>query len=88
MNAATSLPRNISPSPTAHDQRRIAPSSDDQAGRIAVQRNQTERAFESAAHDTHGLGEIAAGGERFFEQMRGHLGIGLRSEHMARGREP
>ena len=71
----------------AHDQRRITPGSDDLPGRIAVQRNQAERALECVTHRTKGFGKIATCGKRFFEQMRSHFGVGLRSEHMASGGE-
>ena len=66
-----------------HHQRRVAARAHDHVRLVRVDRDQGERALQTAAHQPHGLGEVAAGGELLGEQMGDDLGVRLGGQVVA-----
>ena len=88
MNAATSEPTNISPSPTPSYQRGRAPGGHDRARLVGVGENQCEVALEAAQHGQHGGDEVASGVTAPVlagDQVHGDLAVGVAGEFHAGG---
>ncbi len=64
----------------ADHQRRAAPGGDHAVGVLGVQGDQGEGPLEAPADLLHGGGQVRAGEHRLLEQLRGHLGVGLRGQ--------
>src|SRR5207342_1134953 len=59
------------------DKRRVAASSHDRVGLLAVDRYEGERATQPSAHRPHGLLERKPGSDLLAEQLRNDLGVSL-----------